>query len=351
MKMRAPSFWRLSHDPAASALELLAPKLLAPLSYPYAKIAGRRMLRGGLRLPVPVLCVGNFVVGGAGKTPAVIALARRFAGSAERVFFLSRGYRSAAERGPPLRVDPLRHSAGEVGDEALLLARVAPTIVSADRVAAGRLAVEQGASLLILDDGLQNPALEKDMRLAVVDAATGVGNGLCLPSGPLRAPLSTQIDFATAVTIVGAGPAGEEIAERARAAGKPVLSAKLVADEAMAAKLKGRRVYAFAGLARPEKFFATLSDLGAEIVATESFPDHHPYTRGEIARLRRAARQANAQLVTTEKDFVRLAGSGDRIDPSLPPPIALPVEMRFSNAGLLDGLLAAALRRAALSEQ
>lgn len=349
MNMHAPSFWY--RDPGASALELLAPKLLTPLSLPYAKIAGRRMLRAGFRLPIPVLCVGNFVVGGAGKTPAAIALAKRLAGSGESVFFLSRGYRSAAERGPPLRVDPLRHGAADVGDEALLLARVAPTIVSADRVAAGRLAIEQGASLLILDDGLQNPALEKDMRLAVVDAATGIGNGLCLPSGPLRAPLSTQIGFVTAVVIVGAGGPGAEIAERARAAGKPVLSAKLVADEAMAAKLKGQRVYAFAGLGHPEKFFATLADLGAAIVATESFPDHHPYTQSEIAHLRRAARRENAQLVTTEKDLVRLAGLGDRIDPSLPPPIALPVEMRFSDAGLLDGLLAAALRNAALSEQ
>jgi tetraacyldisaccharide 4'-kinase len=349
MNMRAPSFWWQDHNPGASALDLLAPKLLAPLSFPYAKIAGRRMLRAGLRLPVPVLCVGNFVVGGAGKTPATIALAKRLIGSGEKIFFLSRGYRSAAERGPPIRVDPLRHGAAEVGDEALLLARAAPTIASADRVAAGGLAIEQGASLLILDDGLQNPALEKDMRLAVVDGATGVGNGLTLPAGPLRAPLSTQIDFVSAVVIVGAGAPGAEIAERARAVGKPVVSAKLIADEATAAKLKGQRVYAFAGLGRPEKFYATLADLGAEIVGTASFPDHHLYAQSEIARLRRAARQEDALLVTTEKDLVRLAGRGDRIDPSLPPPIALPVEMEFSDAGLLDGLLAGALRNAALS--
>jgi tetraacyldisaccharide 4'-kinase len=349
MKMRAPSFW--NHASGASAPDHLAPKLLAPLSFAYAKIAGRRMLQAGLRLPVPALCVGNFVVGGAGKTPAAIALAKRLAGSGEEVFFLSRGYRSAAEHGRPLRVDPLQHGAAEVGDEALLLARVAPTIVSADRVAAGRLAIEQGASFLILDDGLQNPALEKDVRLAVVDGATGVGNGLCLPSGPLRAPLSTQIDFVTAVVIVGAGAPGAEIAERTRAAGKPVLSAELIADEAMVAKLKGQRVYAFAGLGHPEKFFATLAALGAEVVATESFPDHHFSTRSEVARLQRTARQENAQLVTTEKDLVKLAGPGDRIDPDLPQPIALPVEMRFSDAGLLDGLLAAALGKTALSKQ
>ncbi len=347
MNRRAPSFWDL--NTGASALDLLAPKLLAPLSFIYAKMAGRRMLQAGTRLPIPVLCVGNFVVGGAGKTPVAIALAKRLAGSGEKVFFLSRGYRSAAERGPPLRVDPFRQGAAEVGDEALLLAQVAATIVSADRVAAGRLAIEQGASLLILDDGLQNAALEKDMRLAVVDGATGVGNGLCLPAGPLRAPLSAQIEFVTAVVIVGPGAPGAEIAERARAAGKPVLSAKLVADEAITAKLKRQRVFAFAGLGRPAKFYATLADIGAEIVGTENFPDHHLYRQSEITRLQRAARGENALLVTTEKDLVRLAGCSDCIDPS--PPIALPVEMRFSDAQLLDRLLAGALRNAALSRQ
>lgn len=349
MNMRAPSFWWQNLNPSTSALDLLAPKLLAPLSFLYAGIAGRRMLQPGLRLSIPVLCVGNFVVGGAGKTPAAIALAKRLAGSGEKVFFLARGYRSAAEHGPPLRVDPLRHGAAEVGDEALLLARVAPTIVCADRVAAGRLAIEQGAGLLILDDGLQNPTLEKDLRLAVVDAATGIGNGLCLPAGPLRAPLSAQIEFVTAVVVVGVGALGAEIAERACAAGKPVVSAKLVADEAVAAKLKGQRIYAFAGIAHPEKFFATLADLGAEVVATASFPDHHLYEPSEIARVQRAARQEGALLVTTEKDLVRLAGRSDRIDPS--PPIALPVEMRFSDAELLDRLLAGAPRNAALSGQ
>jgi tetraacyldisaccharide 4'-kinase len=307
------------------------------------------MVRSGIRLPIPVLCVGNFVVGGAGKTPAAIALAKRLAGSGEDVFFVSRGYHSAAEHGRPLRVDPLGHGAADVGDEALLLAKVAPTIVCADRVAAGRLAIEQGASVLILDDGLQNPSLEKDMRLAIVDAATGIGNGLCLPAGPLRAPLSAQIDFVTAVLIVGAGTPGAEVAERARATGKPVLTAGLTPDATIATKLKGQRVYAFAGIGWPEKFYTTLADLGAEIVGKESFPDHYVYRRADITRLQRAARGKNARLVTTEKDLVRLAGRSDRADPDLPRPMALPVEMRFSDAGVLDALLAAAMRGGPLS--
>jgi len=349
MKLRAPSFWWQDFHPDASAADLFALKLLTSFGTLYGGVAGRRMVRSGIRLPIPVLCVGNFVVGGAGKTPAAIALAKRLAGTGENVFFVSRGYRSAAEHGRPLRVDPLRHGAAEVGDEALLLAQVAPTILCADRVAAGRLAVEQGASVLILDDGLQNPALEKDMRLAIVDAATGIGNGLCLPAGPLRAPLSVQIEFVTAVVIVGAGTPGAEIAERARAAGKPVLTAELTPDAAIAARLKGQRVYAFAGLARPEKFYATLADLGAEIVGTASFPDHHLYRRAEMTSLQRAARGENALLVTTEKDLIRLAGRSDMIDPDLPPPIALPVEMRFSDARPLEALLAAATHGGALS--
>jgi tetraacyldisaccharide 4'-kinase len=336
MNWRAPSFWDASD---ASEPERWAPRLLAPLSLPYAMIAGRRMAKAGVRLPVPVLCLGNFVVGGAGKTPAAIALAKRLAGRGEAPIFLSRGYGSTAERGPPLRVDPHLHQAAEVGDEALLLAEVAPTIVSADRVAAGLLAIAQGASLLILDDGLQNPALEKDLRLGLVDAETGVGNGFCLPAGPLRAPLAAQIDFVSALVIVGSGAPGEEIAARARAAGKPVINARLVADEAIAAKLKGQRVCAFAGIGRPEKFFATLAEIGAQIVGMEAFPDHHLYRGGEIAALQRAARRQDALLVTTEKDLVRLAGRGDLIDPGLPRPLALPVEMRFSEAELLDRLL------------
>lgn len=334
--MHAPAFWY--PDPEAPLP--LAPKLLAPLGGLYGSIARRRMLRPGIRLPVPVLCLGNFVVGGAGKTPAAIALAKRLAGTG--VFFLSRGYRSAAEHGPPLRVEP-RHLAAEVGDEALLLARTAATIVSADRAAAARLAIAEGAGVLILDDGLQDPALEKDIRLAVVDGASGVGNGLCLPAGPARAPLAAQIDFVSAVVIVGAGLPGAKIAARARAAGKPVVAARLVADAAVAAELKGRRIYAFAGIGRPQKFYAALSALGAEVVGTASFPDHHPYRGGEIARLQRAARRANARLVTTEKDLAR----GGLWDPDLPQPVALPVEMRFSDPDLLDTILRDVMRGSA----
>jgi tetraacyldisaccharide 4'-kinase len=338
MELRAPSFWW-------QAPGLVANLLMSP-AFLYGEIAGRRMGSRGIRLPIPVICVGNFVIGGAGKTPTAIALAKRLV--AERVYFLARGYRSAAGRRPPLRVDPMRHNAAQVGDEALLLAEVAPTIVSSQRVAAARLAIAQGASLLILDDGLQNPALEKNLRLAVVDAAAGVGNGLCLPAGPLRVPLAAQIDFISAAIIVGEGAAGSKIATAARAAGKPVLNAELVPDPAVAAKLRGQRVYAFAGIAHPEKFYAALGGLGAEIAGTAAFPDHHLYRRREIVGLQRAARQQDALLLTTQKDLVRLAGE-NLADPAFPPPIALPVEMRFSDSQLLDELLGGVLHHEAWS--
>lgn len=312
---------------------------LAPLGAAYGLVAARRMRQAGFRSPLPVLCVGNLVVGGAGKTPTAIALAQRLIASGETPWFLSRGYGSAGEHGQPIAVDPDRDFAQEVGDEALLLACVAPTLVSADRVAAARLAAARGASVLILDDGLQNPALEKDLRLAVVDAVAGVGNGLCLPAGPLRAPLAAQLDFASALVIVGEGAPGTRLTECARRSGKPVIGARLVIAADRAAGLANHRVYAFAGIGRPAKFFASLAEVGARIVGTASFPDHYAYRREDIASLQRAAKAQDALLVTTEKDFVRLRPCDAMLDRALPAPTPIPIEMRFSDAELLDDLL------------
>lgn len=306
-----------------------------------------RFRRTGARLPLPVLCVGNFVAGGAGKTPTALALGRRLIALGERPYYLSRGYRSAAERRAPARVDLSHHQARDVGDEPLLLARVAPTIVGADRLAGGRLAHASGASLLILDDGLQNPALQKDLRLFLVDGVAGIGNGYCLPAGPLRAPLADQMDLASAVIIVGKGAAGRSIAALARAAARPVIDAELVIPTAAAASLTGRKVYAFAGLGLPQKFYASLASAGAEVVGAASFSDHHTYSKREIRELQRAAQRCGAQLVTTEKDFVRFASlEREMIDPTLPPPTAVPVVMEFADARLLDEIVAAAVTAA-----
>jgi tetraacyldisaccharide 4'-kinase len=340
--MQAPSFWwRAAADPAA--------RVLAPFAAIYGWAAARQMRRLGTRLPLPVICVGNFVVGGAGKTPAALALGRYLIARGENPFYLSRGYRSAAEHGTPLLVDPSRHTAVDVGDEALLLSRVAPTIVGADRVAGGRLAQERGAGLLILDDGLQNRALEKDLRLVLVDGEWGVGNGYCLPAGPLRAPIAQQMAFASAVVIVGKGAAGDGVALRVRAIGTPLLRANLVIPAAAAEGLAGRRLYAFAGLALPQKFYKSLATIGAEIVGTTDFPDHHAYRSGEIRALQRAARDGRALLVTTEKDFARFAGTAAMFDPTLPPPEAVPVALEFVEEENLGEIIATALAAARLN--
>lgn len=334
--MQAPAFWW--HSAAAPAA-----RLLSPLAWLYGRAAAVRLARRGTHLPVPVICVGNFVVGGAGKTPTALALGRRFIAMGERPFFLSRGYRSRAERRGPLRVDLAHHKAADVGDEPLLLARVAPTIVGADRTASGRLAVASGASVLILDDGLQNPALEKDLRLVVVDGETGIGNNHCLPAGPLRAPLAPQMALASAVVIVGDGSAGAAVARLASAANRPVLTANLVIP-ATAGSLAGQKVYAFAGIARPQKFRATLAAAGADVAGMRNFPDHHRYNLREIADLQAAAKACAARLVTTEKDFVRLTdlgGGGDEASP-----LAVPVVLTFADEAQLDHIIASAMAAA-----
>jgi tetraacyldisaccharide 4'-kinase len=322
-----------------------AARLLAPLAWLYGWAAARQIRKSGIRLPLPVVCIGNFVAGGAGKTPLALALGQQLKARGERPFFLSRGYRSAAERGKsPVLVDLARHTAADVGDEPLLLARVAPTIVGADRVAGGRLAHSLGASLLILDDGLQNPTLEKDLRLVVVDGYSGVGNGCCLPAGPLRAPLAAQMPIASAVVIIGSGDRGRSIATRAAAVGYPVVAAQLIIPAAVAAGLAQQKVYAFAGLGLPDKFYASLAAAGAIIVGRMSFPDHHPYSKREIVDLQYKAHQCGALLVTTEKDLARL--TPEQSDPTLPAPMAVPVTLNFSDQELWDETITTAIAAA-----
>jgi tetraacyldisaccharide 4'-kinase len=265
--------------------------------------------------------VGNFVTGGAGKTPTALALARMLISDGRHVAFLSRGY-GGAERSEPLLVDPSAHTAAMVGDEPLLLAKAAPCWVGPDRLRSARGAVETGANALILDDGLQNPGLVKDLAFAVVDGETGFGNGLVMPAGPLRAPVSAQLPFVHALIVLGGDDAAaSRIA--ASAPRKPLIRASLEPDALAAAPLIGREVVAFAGIARPEKFYATLRRVGAQIVATRDFPDHHPYTQREVEALIEEAGRRGALLATTEKDVVRLSARHARAV------VALPVTLRF----------------------
>ncbi|MEX0752460.1 MAG: tetraacyldisaccharide 4'-kinase, partial [Xanthobacteraceae bacterium] len=249
--MREPSFWW--REPGLEAA------LLAPLAAVYGAVAGLRMRWPGRAVGVPVVCVGNLTVGGAGKTPAALAIGRMLADAGHRVFFLSRGYGGSFIG--PVRVDPARHGAAEVGDEPLLLARHAPTIVSHDRVAGAEIARAAGATVIVMDDGFQNPSLHKDFALIVLDGRRGIGNGRAIPAGPLRAALETQLDHAHALLIVGE-PSRAATAALAAATARniPIFHGRLEPDAAAIANLRGRRFLAFAGIADPEKFFASLAE-------------------------------------------------------------------------------------------
>ncbi len=286
--MQAPRFWQ--HDGVLA-------RLLAPLSRPVADLTARRMAHPGWRAPVPVVCCGNVGVGGAGKTTLALDLGQRLVRRGARVAFLTRGYGGRAQAAT--RVSP-GHGAGDVGDEALLLAAVAPTFVGADRAASARAAVQAGATVLVMDDGLQNPGLEKDLCLLVVDGVAGFGNGRVLPAGPLREPVAACAARCDAAVVIGQ----EHPAIRPQLpAGLPVLRATLRPE---APALAGRRVLAFAGIGRPSKFFTTLAEAGAEIAGRRSFPDHHVYHPAELRRLRHRAAKLGAVLATTPKDAVRL---------------------------------------------
>lgn len=323
--MAAPAFW-FAPRPGVLACAL------SPCGLLYGAITAWRMARPGFAAGVPVICIGNFVAGGAGKTPMAIFVAQLLLAQGFRPFFLSRGFGGRAGRAAVL-VDLARHTSLQVGDEPLLLAQIAPVMVCADRVAGALAAMAAGATVLIMDDGLQNPALAKDLSFAMVDAATGFGNGLCLPAGPLRAPLAKQWQHVAAVVIVGAGPAGEVAGQMASAAGRKVIHASLVPDPAVARHLRGQKVIAFAGIGRPAKFFETLEKIGASIAGRHAFADHHRYGVAEIAALQAEARSKAALLVTTQKDLAR---SGPW--PHAPFPIALPVQLMLDAA--VDGLLA-----------
>ncbi len=290
--MREPEFWRRDGNPWPARALLPAAAL-----YAFAT-ALRRWRHRPYRPPVPVIVAGGLTLGGSGKTPLALALADRFA--ARKPHFLTRGY-GGRTRGP-LLVDPSRHSAAEVGDEPLLLARQSPTWVARNRAAGARAALEAGAGLLILDDGFQNPFLAKDLALLSIDGEGGLGNGHVFPAGPLREPLGFALARAAAVVRIGDDLIGVERLVRGR---KPIIGARLVPTPEAAA-IAGQRIFAFTGIGRPEKFFASLRATGAELVTTRAFPDHHPFSATEAANLLAEAAQMKAMPVTTAKDQVRL---------------------------------------------
>ncbi|MCA3563797.1 MAG: tetraacyldisaccharide 4'-kinase [Methylocystis sp.] len=291
--MKAPAFWA-TDGPVA--------RLLAPAGWLYGQLTAWRMAQAGQSAALPVICVGNLTMGGAGKTPTALMLAEALREGGETPFVISRGYRGRLAG--PVVVDAAAMQAAECGDEPLLLARHVPTIVSADRRAGAALALQQGATIVLLDDGLQNPRLAKDFTVAVVDGGNPFGNGRCFPAGPLRVPISRQVAKIDCFLVIGGTVAGSD--ESLTRLGKPIFQAMLQPDPASIASLRGKRLLAFAGIGRPSKFFSTLVEAGLDVRAAASFGDHHPYSEAEIAALHQRAAAEGLQLVTTEKDAVRL---------------------------------------------
>jgi tetraacyldisaccharide 4'-kinase len=314
--------------------------MLSPFAALYGRVVVRRMARTGSKVNAPVICVGNFVAGGAGKTPTALALAKWLKRSGETPYFLSRGYGGAlTSDGGAHLVDQRRHCAAEAGDEPLLLARVANTVVARDRPTGAMLALAGGASLIVMDDGLQNPSLRRDFTIAVIDGGVGFGNGRLIPAGPLRAPIDLQLRHTNAGLVIGEGEPGDRAAALLTNAGKPVFHGRLAPDANAALRMLGMKVVAFAGIGRPQKFFDSLEACGARLVARHAFPDHHPYRLAEITALQRQAGALDALLVTTEKDMVKIASFLPLLRPKLPQPEPLPVCLVVEEGRQLQQLL------------
>lgn len=302
--MRAPDFWR--HDGFSA-------RALLPIGWAFGaagalRQAGTTPFRAG----VPVLCIGNLVAGGAGKTPVALSVAEILIGRGISTHFLSRGYGGRLSGSGPVAVDGALHGASDVGDEPLLLARLAPTWVSRDRAAGAAAAVDAGAGAIVMDDGFQNPSVAKDVSLLVVDGAYGFGNRRVMPAGPLREPVKRGLARADAMVLIGEDTTGVSASVPA---GKPLLRARIVPTPGgpttggpmpSGKELAGGKVVAMAGIGRPEKFFATLRDMGCDIVEHRAFADHHVFREAEIMEIVERAAAAGATPVTTAKDAVRL---------------------------------------------
>ena len=298
--VRAPEFWTGTEDAWLA-------RALAPAAWTWAAASRARFaLARPWRAPAKVLCVGNLVAGDAGKTPLAFELARGILRRGHAVHILTRGYGGTFPG--PVKVDKARHGASDVGDEALLHARVATTWVGRDRAETAKAACADGARVLVMDDGFQNPSLVKDFSILAVDGAVGFGTGRVMPAGPLRESLGFGLARADAVVIIGLDEKGASSRIRDLRPELPILGAR-IAPGPEAARLKGRPVFAFAGIGRPEKFFATARAAGIEVRETLAFPDHHVYSDSNFSEIFRRAAALGAAPLTTAKDAARITPS------------------------------------------
>jgi len=322
MRLEPPGWWY-----GSGAADRFKAALLAPAGLLYGAAVKARFARtAAYRSSLPVICVGNFTVGGAGKTPLALAIARMLATMGRKPAFLTRGY--GGRLAGPHVVDGGRDQADDVGDEALLLSRAAPTVLARKRPEGAKTIEALGVDVIIMDDGFQNPSLAKDLAIIVVDDRAGIGNGRVFPAGPLRAPLEFQMERAQAIVRVGSSAGDRPFSSH----GLMTLEARLE-PAGETAWLHDAPVVAFSGIGRPAKFFDTLEDCGARLVETRAFPDHHRFSEADAQSLLENATQAGAQLVTTEKDWVRISARSDAFARLRQAARPLPVRLEFHGDG------------------
>lgn len=297
MPLKSPKFWQKENT--------FLGKALSPLGRIYAWGLRRKLKNAkSYRSKIPVVCIGNLVMGGVGKTPLAVSVAEYFKMNGMRPVFLTRGYGGGLSN---VLVDPDKHTAKDTGDEALILARIAPAIVDPDRARGAKTAEKIGADVIIMDDGFQNPQLVKDLSFAVFDGRYGFGNGKVFPAGPLREPVEDGLRRADAFIVVGKDKAGIKEWVDKRFMSLPFIGTHIEQDVAKIAQLSGKKVFAFAGIGYPDKFFDMLRDYGCDVVETQAFSDHYPYTDEDMTDLIARADKQGAVLVTTAKDGVRIA--------------------------------------------
>lgn len=316
--------------------------LMAPFSILYSRAAALAMhARSSGAVDVPVLCVGNFVAGGGGKTPTALALAETVRKRGFKPGFLSRGY--GGRISGPAQVELGRHNAGDVGDEPLLLARSATTVISSNRLTGAQMLVELGCDFIIMDDGFQNPRLKRDYALVVVDSRRGIGNGFAMPAGPLRVRMKDQLPLADAILVIGDDAGAQSAVRMAARAGKPVYQGryKMLA----AARWKGKSLLAYSGIADPQKFFDSLVGAGGQLAMVRAFGDHHLFSRDDVTELLDRAKLTNAELVTTAKDHVRLRGMGEAQERLAKASAVAEIELAFADNGTDERIIDATLQR------